>query len=77
MKHLYDIPICSSSLFIYQLDIKKDLLSEFKKEKYQYKENFFISEDFNILRKYEELNKEIMKAVDTTIKDVLMLEGVN
>ena len=77
MKHLYDIPICSSSLFIYQLDIKKDLIPEFKKEKYQDRKNFFMGEDYNILRKYEELNKEIMKAVDTTIKDVNMLEGVN
>ena len=77
MKHLYDIPICSSSFFIYQLDINKDLIPEFKKEKYQDRKNFFMGEDYNILRKYEELNKEIMKAVDTTIKDVLMLEGVN
>ena len=82
MKHLYNVPICSNSLFIYQLDVKNDLISKFKKEKFksaQYSDGgcSLIGKDLNVLRKYKELNKEIIKAVNATIKDVLMLEDVN
>ena len=77
MKYLYDVPICSNSLFIYELDLKEDLISKFKKEKYLEIDRSVRSEDLNILQKYKELNKEITKAVDATIKDVLMLENVN
>ena len=82
MKHLYNVPICSNSLFIYQLNVKNDLISKFKKEKFKSAEYSdggcsLIGKDLNVLRKYKELNKEIIKAVNATIKDVLMLEDVN
>tara|TARA_R100001594_G_scaffold129454_1_gene168075 strand:- start:141 stop:740 length:600 start_codon:yes stop_codon:yes gene_type:complete len=82
MKHVQTIPICANSLFIYKLDIKKDLTPKFKKEKFesaQYtdRDSVFISKDLNVLRKYKELNKEIIKAVNTTLKEVLMLENIN
>ena len=82
MRHVENIPICSNTLFIYKLDIKKDLTLKFKKEKFGSVEKPFessasISEDVNVLRKYKELNKEIKKAVDKTLKEVLMLENIN
>ena len=82
MRHVENIPICSNTLFIYKLDIKKDLTLKFKKEKFGSVEKPFessasIGEDLNVLRKYKELNKEIKKAVDKTLKEVLMLENIN
>ena len=82
MKHVQTIPICANSLFIYKLDIKKDLTPKFKKEKFKFaqytdRDSVFISKDINVLRKYKELNKEIIKAVNTTLKEVLMLENIN
>jgi uncharacterized protein (TIGR02466 family) len=58
------------------------LISKFKKEKFKSAEYSdggcsLIGKDLNVLRKYKELNKEIIKAVNATIKDVLMLEDVN
>ena len=78
MKHVQTIPICANSLFIYKLDIKKDLTPKFKKEKFKFaqytdRDSVFISKDINVLRKYKELNKEIIKAVNTTLKEVIML----
>ena len=82
MKHVENIPICSNTLFIYKLDIKKDLTLKFKKEKFgsvnkPFESSASISEDVNVLRKYKELNKEIKKAVDETLKKVLMLENID
>ena len=86
MRHIETIPICANTLFIYKLDIKNDLTlkfkKEFKKEKFGSVEKPFessasIGEDLNVLRKYKELNKEIKKAVDKTLKEVLMLENIN
>ena len=79
MKHLSTIPICSNALFIYRLDIKDDLTLKFKEEKFEPIEggSSLISEDFNILKKYENLNKEIRKAVDATLKKILMLKNIN
>ena len=85
MKHLSTIPICSNGLFIYKLDIKDDLDLKFKDEKF--KDEKFMSrygkfeagrsEDMNVLRKYENLNQEINKAVDETLEKILMLQNVN
>ena len=66
MRHVENIPICSNTLFIYKLDIKKDLTLKFKKEKFgsvnkPFESSASISEDVNVLRKYKELNKEIKK----------------
>jgi len=82
MKHLDTIPICSNTLFIYKLDIKSDLTLEFTKEKFKYAKitdggSSLISKDLNVLRKYKELKKEIKKAVDQTLKEVLMFENIN
>ena len=82
MRHVENIPICSNTLFIYKLDIKKDLTLQFKKEKFgsvnkPFDSSASIGEDLNVLRKYKELNKEIKKAVDKTLKEVLMLENIN
>ena len=80
MKHLDTIPICSNALFVYRLDIKDDLTSKFKKEKIIEPAaggTSLISEDLNILKKYKNLNKEINKAVDVTLKDILMLKNIN
>ena len=79
MKHLSTVPICSNALFIYKLDIKDDLTLKFKKEKFEPIKggSFLTSEDLNILKKYENLNKEISNAVDATLKEILMLKNIN
>ena len=78
MKHLTTVPICSNALFIYKLDIKEDLTLKFKKEKFKLAEgSALISQDLNVLKKYKNLNKEINKAVDATLKDILMLKNIN
>ena len=78
MKHLSNVPICSNALFIYKLDIKEDLTLKFKKEKFKLAEgSALISQDLNVLKKYKNLNKEINKAVDATLKDILMLKNIN
>ena len=79
MKHLTTVPICSNALFIYKLDIKEDLTLKFKEEKFEPIEggSSLISEDLNILKKYENLNKEINRAVDATLKEILMLKNIN
>jgi len=78
MKHLRNIPICSNTLFIYKLDIKEDLTLKFKKEKFRFTSApSLITEDFNVLKKYRGLNEEINKAVDVTLKKILMLDNTN
>jgi len=79
MEHLTTIPICSNALFIYKLDIKEDLSLEFKEEKFTSIAggSSLIGKDFNILKKYENLNKEINKAVAITLKEILMLKNIN
>jgi len=79
MKHLSTIPICSNALFIYRLDIKDDLTLKFKEEKFKPIEggSSLIGGDLNILKKYENLNKEINKAVDATFREILMLKNIN
>jgi len=79
MEHLHNVPICSNALFIYKLDIKKDLTLKFKEEKFKPTSGGspLISENLHILKKYKELNKEINKAIDATIKEILMLKNIN
>ena len=79
MKYLSTIPICSNALFIYRLDIKDDLTLKFKEEKFKPIEggSSLIGDDLNILKKYENLNKEINKAVDATLREILMLKNIN
>jgi|TARA_R110002020_G_scaffold52842_1_gene148254 uncharacterized protein (TIGR02466 family) len=79
MKHLRNIPICANTLFIYKLDIKEDLTLKFTKEKFKSTRggSSLISEDLHILKKYKELNKEINKAIDATIEEILMLKNIN
>tara|TARA_R110002020_G_scaffold187552_1_gene386027 strand:- start:169 stop:759 length:591 start_codon:yes stop_codon:yes gene_type:complete len=79
MKYISTIPICSNALFRYKLDIPNDLTLKFKKEKFKSIEggSSLISEDLNILKKYENLNKEIKAAVDVTLKELLMLKNIN
>ena len=78
MKPLSIIPICSNALFIYKLNIKDNLVSKFKKEKFKLVPDIssFMSEDLNVLKKYKKLNKEINKAVDVTLKEGLMLKNI-
>jgi len=78
MKHLHSVPICANALFIYKLDIKEDLTLKFTEEKFKWtKSPCLITKDLNILKKYKELNKEINKAIDATIKEILMLKNIN
>jgi len=78
MEHLFTIPICSNALFIYRLDIKEDLTLKFTEEKFRSTESqSLMSEDSNILKKYKKLNKEINKAVDSTLKEKLRLKNIN
>ena len=79
MKLLYTVPICANTLFIYKLNLTKDLSLEFEKEKFKSfdRGSAFMGEDLNILKKYEDLNTEINNALDSTIKDVLKLNNVN
>jgi len=81
MKHLKNIPLCANALFIYKIDVKDDLTLKFAKEKFHPTEvemgSTLMSEDLNILKKYKNLNKEINKAVDATLKEILMLRNIN
>ena len=78
MRHVDTVPICSNTLFLYKLDIKMDLTLKFKEEKFKPAEgSALISQDINVLKKYKNLNKEINKAVDATLKDILMLKNIN
>ena len=81
MKHLTTVPICSNALFIYKLDIKEDLTLKFNEEKFnpiEWEETSSLTgQDLNVLKKYENLEKEIHKAVDATIKEILMLKNIN
>ena len=78
MKHLRTVPICANTLFIYKLDIKDDLTLKFTEEKFKSAGGTsLISEDLNVLKKYKELNEEIDKAIDATIKKILMLKNIN
>ena len=79
MKHLSTIPICSNTLFTYRLDIKDNLVLKFKEEKFKSISDVpsLVSKDLNILKKYKELNKEINKAVDATLQEILMLKNIN
>ena len=79
MKHLSTIPICSNALFTYRLDIKDNLVLKFKEEKFKpiSDASSLVSKDLNILKKYRELNKEINKAVDATLQEILMLKNIN
>ena len=79
MKHLSTIPICSNALFTYRLDIKDNLVLKFKEEKFKPIPDVpsLVSEDQNILKKYKELNKEVNRAVDATLKEILMLKNIN
>ena len=78
MKHLRTIPICANTLFIYQLNIKDDLTLKFTKEKFKSTPSPSLrTEDLNILEKYKELNEEINKAINVTLKETLMLKNIN
>ena len=81
MKHISTVPICSNALFVYKLDIKKDLTLNFSGEKFRPIEqegtSSLLGEDLNILKKYKDLKKEINKAVDATLKDILMFKNIN
>tara|TARA_S200002703_G_C3678672_1_gene208447 strand:- start:37 stop:669 length:633 start_codon:yes stop_codon:yes gene_type:complete len=81
MKFLESIPICSNALFKYKLDIQEDLTLKFKEEQFEYNSpalpgvNCFAGKDYKILKKYKNLNDEINKAVNSTIKEILMLDN--
>ena len=81
MKHISTVPICSKPLFIYKLDIKEDLTLKFNEEKFRPMEQegttALLGENLNILKKYKGLKKEINKAVDATLKEILMLKNIN
>ena len=78
MKHLRNIPICANTLFIYKLDIKEDLTLKFTEEKFRSTAGAaLITTDLNILKKYRELNREINKAIDLTLKEILKLKNIN
>ena len=78
MKHLHNIPICANTLFIYKLDIKEDLTLKFTEEKFKSTgSTALITTDLNILKKYRELNREINKAIDLTLKEILKLKNIN
>jgi len=83
MKHLSTTPICSNGIFIYRLNIKDDLTLKFKEEKFTAikGDHQFLCElsgdNLNILKKYENLNKEINKAVDAFLKEILMVKNIN
>ena len=82
MKHLQSIPLCANTLFVYKLNIKKDLTLKFTEEKFRSVadpevQGVLVTENLNILKKYKELNKEINKAIDLTIKEILMIKNIN
>ncbi len=77
MKHLINIPLCANTLFLFKLDIKEDLTSKFKKEKFESIEEApaFISHDLNVIKKYKTLNKEIDKALKLVLGKILQYKN--
>tara|TARA_Y100001938_G_scaffold150634_1_gene242549 strand:+ start:3109 stop:3696 length:588 start_codon:yes stop_codon:yes gene_type:complete len=77
MKHLTNIPLCANTLFIFKLDIKKNLTSEFKKEKFETTKEApgFISCNLNVLKKYKTLDKEINKAIKLVLGEILQYKN--
>ena len=77
MKHLINIPLCANTLFLFKLDIKEDLTSKFKKEKFGSIEEApaFISHDINVIKKYKTLNKEIDKALKLVLGKILQYKN--
>jgi uncharacterized protein (TIGR02466 family) len=77
MKHLINIPLCANTLFLFKLDIKEDLTSKFKKEKFGSIEEApaFISHDLNVIKKYKTLNKEIDKALKLVLGKILQYKN--
>lgn len=77
MKHLTNIPLCANTLFLFKLDIKENLTSKFKKEKFKsiVEAPAFISRDLNVLKKYQTLNKEIDKALKLVLGRILNYEN--
>jgi len=73
MKHLTNIPLCANTLFLFKLDIKENLTSKFKKEKFKNVDApAFMSVDVNVLKKYKNLNKEIDKALKLVLGEILL-----
>ena len=63
MQSIQHIPIVHNGIFRFKLNIKKEYMTEFKKQKIIFTEkNYnlnFVSSNLNILSKYKMLNKQI------------------
>ena len=80
MMLLHNIPIIHNSIFLYQLDIKKDYSKIFEKEKVKEANNGFLtysSTENNILNKFKDLKQECEKSVNSLISDTLCFEDNN
>tara|TARA_A100000172_G_C3025202_1_gene104581 strand:- start:551 stop:1147 length:597 start_codon:yes stop_codon:yes gene_type:complete len=78
MKLIQHIPIVHNGIFRFKLDIKKEYMAEFKKQKFictekNYNLNF-ISSNLNMLSKYKILNKQINKTIKYFIENILFMK---
>ena len=77
MQLIQHIPIVHNGIFRFKLDIKKEYMTEFKKQKFiNTEENYnlnLVSSNLNILTKYKMLNKQINKTIKHFIENILFM----
>ena len=77
MQLIQHIPIVHNGIFRFKLDIKKEYMTEFKKQKFiNTEENYnlnLVSSNLNILTKYKMLNKQINKTIKHFIENILFI----
>jgi len=77
---LHNIPIIHNSIFLYQLDIRKNYNKIFEKQKIKQEANGFLtysSTEYNILNEFKDLKKECEKSVGSLITDKLSFKDNN
>jgi uncharacterized protein (TIGR02466 family) len=80
MMLLHNIPIIHNSIFLYQLDIRKNYNKIFEKQKIKQEANGFLtysSTEYNILNEFKDLKKECEKSVGSLITDKLSFKDNN
>ena len=79
IKLIQHIPIVHNGIFRFKLNMKKEYIAEFKKQKFvptekNYNLNY-VSTNLNILNKYKSLNKDITNTLKYFIKNVLFIKA--
>ena len=78
IKLIQHIPIVHNGIFRFKLNMKKEYIAEFEKQKFvptekNYNLNY-VSTNLNVLPKFKELNKEIKKTIKHFIEKILFME---